>query len=311
MASWAELSSQPAPAASGRDDFFTTAKPPTPPTPTLKSIDKYTSAQVSQLPMLGKIPYTAYSMDNRFCSCLYIPRNYSSLQSLRLIVLVHSSDREAARLRDDFIDLAEEYGCALVAPLFPQGLVDPNDNDNYKMLAYKGIRFDSVLLGIVADAGQRWPKIDTRKVFMQGFSGGGQFVHRFAYLHPHRLEAIVVGAPGSITPLDTRMEGYPKGLKDIRKRFGAALDLEALKSVDVLFVVGELDVGVEHLVARGWRPEDCKNRRQILGLLENSWRAFGIPTRLELVPGVRHEGSKTNKCAAQFFAAKLSQCQLA
>ncbi|KAK9234061.1 hypothetical protein V1525DRAFT_414306 [Lipomyces kononenkoae] len=64
------------------------------------------------------------------------------------------------------------------------------------------MRYDLLLLAILDEVSLRCPAIDTSKVLLTGFSGGGQFVHRFTYLHPERLLAVNVGAPGSVTYLD-------------------------------------------------------------------------------------------------------------
>lgn len=278
--------------------------PPTPPQ-VLRSIDEYDSMQVAQLGMIGKVPFTAFSLDNRFSTCLYIPRGYASLRRLPLIVLMHSSDRDSAELRNAFIDFAEAHGCAILAPLFPQGIIDPDEHDNYKKLKYKDIRFDLILLGMMDEVRQRWPKVLTERVFLYGFSGGGQFVHRFTYLHPDRLESVVIGAPGSVTPLDWNRR-YPRGLQDIQNVFGIYWNQEAFKRLNVLMLVGSLDTSVSHLLARGSKPEECKSRIETLTDLESSWRSYGVSTRLRLVPGVRHDGSGVNKPVQDFFSEQLA-----
>ena len=48
------------------------------------------------------------------------------------------------------------------------------------------------------EAAQIW-NIDVRKVYLHGFSGGGQFVSHFMFNHPDRLRAVSIGAPGRIT----------------------------------------------------------------------------------------------------------------
>lgn len=288
-----------------RPSVIAPSKPPTPP-PALRSIDEYNAKSLTQLGLIGKIPSTAYSLDNRFSSSLYIPLRYSSLQSLRLVVLVHSSDRDASELRSAFIDFAEENDCALLAPLFTQGIIDPDEQDNYKKILYRDIRFDQILLGMVDEMKQRWPKVDTQKLFMTGFSGGGQFVHRFAYLHPDRLQAVVVGAPGSVTHLNLEKD-YPQGVRNIQEVFDIRWSPEALKSMRVLMFVGDLDTSVGHLIARGWKPSDCRNRCEVLKGLESSWTSFGISVKFQLIPGVRHEGSKTNKAVQDFFTTELGR----
>lgn len=53
---------------------------------------------------------------------------------------------------------------------------------------------------------------------MAGFSGGGQFAHRFLYLQLERLHAVSTGAPGRITMLDENWK-WPAGIKDVFEVF--------------------------------------------------------------------------------------------
>jgi hypothetical protein len=67
-------------------------------------------------------------------------------------------------------DLADRVGAAVLAPLFPAGIDDPNDLQNYKMLLYQGIRYDSILLSITDEvAAQAWHRHG--EVFLDGIFG--------------------------------------------------------------------------------------------------------------------------------------------
>ncbi|MEJ7757326.1 MAG: hypothetical protein WKF83_14410 [Nocardioidaceae bacterium] len=74
-----------------------------------------------------------------------------------------------------------------MAPLFPAGIIEPDDIDNYKWLEYHGIRFDKILLAMVDEVAQKY-HLDARRFLLHGFSGGGHFAHRFFYLHATRLQ---------------------------------------------------------------------------------------------------------------------------
>jgi len=90
--------------------------------------------------------------------------------------------RRGARLRDP-------------GAFVPGRIGDPEDLHNFKFIQYQDIRFDQVLLDIVDEVGERF-NLDTDRFCLHGFSGGGQFTHRFLYLHPDRLAAASIGAPG-------------------------------------------------------------------------------------------------------------------
>jgi pimeloyl-ACP methyl ester carboxylesterase len=81
---------------------------------------------------------------------------------------------------------------------FPAGIGDPNDLHNYKFIDYQGILFDLVLLAMFEKVAARW-HIRTDRFALHGFSGGGQFAHRFLLLHPDRLHGVSIGAPGRVT----------------------------------------------------------------------------------------------------------------
>ena len=74
-----------------------------------------------------------------------------------------------------------------------------------------------------------------------GYSGGGQFVNRYALLHPETLWAVSIGAPGSVTLLDPEQDWWV-GVRDAQARFGKAVDAEALRKVAVHMIVGKADL---------------------------------------------------------------------
>lgn len=96
---------------------------------------------------------------------------------------------------------------------------------------------------MIDEVAQRWPGIETEKFYLIGFSGGGQFVSRFFYLHSDRLLGLSIGAPGTVTSLDRSLE-WPRGIKDVEEKFdGLTVDFGALRSVEhVQLLVGEQDI---------------------------------------------------------------------
>lgn len=188
----------------------------------------------------GRTTAFAAACDQRFSYCMYLPRRRPEGRRPRLVVLMHGTERGNAHYRDEFADFGEEHGCAVLAPLFPAGIEEPGELHNYKFIEYHGIRYDQVLLDIVAEVAARYD-IDAERFLLHGFSGGGQFTHRFLYLHPDRLAGASIGAPGRITQLD---DGLPwwLGTDGFEERFGNPVDIEAMRQVAVQMVVGEQDV---------------------------------------------------------------------
>jgi len=110
--------------------------------------------------------------------------------------------------------------------------IQPVDPERY-------MRYDLLLLDLLAEVSTRWPGIETEKVFLMGFSGGGQSVHCFFYLHQERLEGLCVGSPGSTTLLDYT-QTWPTGLQNFHEVFGQHVDIEQLEHVPVTGAVGAM-----------------------------------------------------------------------
>ncbi|QMU74105.1 alpha/beta hydrolase [Streptacidiphilus sp. P02-A3a] len=245
--------------------------------------------------MTGRTPLFACRADQRFSYCLYVPRDLDTTRPHPLVVTVHGTERDATGYRDAFAALADTHQCVILAPLFPAAIGDPEDIDNYKLIDYRGIRFDQLLLEMTAEAALRWP-IATDSFFLHGFSGGGQFALRFLYLHPDRLAGASIGAPGRVTLLDPTA-AWPQGTSDLPDRFGTEVRPDALSSVPVQLLIGELD-NQPH-------PLTPLNRTESMLLLRDNLLAHGLAPVLDVVPGAAHDGDALVPAAAEFLARLL------
>jgi pimeloyl-ACP methyl ester carboxylesterase len=273
--------------------------------------------------LVGKVPFKAASVDQRASYCMYVPKKHYKLepsQKIPLIVSIHGNGRNAERCRDTMIDLADRERAAILAPLFPAGINDPNDMQNYKMLSYEEIRYDLVLLGIIDEIAVRWPGIATAKFFLTGYSGGGQFALRFFYLHPARLEAVSVGAPGLVTQLDDTLN-WPKGIKGIESLFGGlSVDLSSLRNVGgVQLFVGSDDTKkpgggfVEWLRGRKDTVKEIKelsgsipNRNESMLKLQEGFKSAGIQSEFDIIDGMAHENGKAVPKIIEFLEPHLA-----
>jgi poly(3-hydroxybutyrate) depolymerase len=258
----------------------------------------------------GATPIFASRADQRVSYCLYLPHwSETDPERLPLIVLQHGTARTAARYRDAFRDFCDQQRCAVLAPLFPAGIGDPEDLHNFKFLAYGDLRFDLLLLAIVDEVGERFP-IATEKFLMYGFSGGGQFAHRFLYLHPDRLAAISIGAPGRITQLDDTLPWW-LGTKGMAEVFGTTPDIAAIRDVAVQMVVGANDVETWEINNPGdsnWMDGvelTGDTRIERLRTLERNFRANGVSVQFDVVPDVAHSGFAVRPTVEAFLARSL------
>jgi dienelactone hydrolase len=182
------------------------------------------------------------------------------------------------------------------------------------------------LLDIVTEVAIRYPGIDTERFFLIGFSGGGQFVHRFLYIHPERVIAASIGAPGRVTHFDKTLK-WPQGVADVGDVFGK--DGDAEKNIEILkkakhiqMIVGGDDTEVpgndfNEWVAKvkGKRPESTPGtlepmwiaRVETLRMLYDEWGSLGISPTFEIVEGVKHDSNGVHPAVEHFLQPLLKE----
>lgn len=254
----------------------------------------------------GATPFFASKLDQRFSYALYVPTpRDEDPDKFPLIVIQHGTGRSAELYRDLMADFCEKYRVVVLVPLFPGGIGEQHDLHNFKFIAYAGIRYDRILLGMVDEISEFLP-VAVDKFYLHGFSGGGQFTHRFMYLHPNRLLGVSVGAPGRLTFLDKSRDWW-LGTRNFREIFDQDIDIDALRALPIQLIVGDRDVDA-------WEINNPSNELWVPGLelqgqtrverLKNYQRnlaAHGIQARLDIVPGIAHEGDKILPHAATYF----------
>lgn len=260
--------------------------------------------------LLGRTPSVACQADPRFSYCLYVPRRRTPPS--RLLVAIHDTLRNNQSLRDLFADFAEASDSLVLAPLFPAGAGSAEELDNYKYLHFRDIRFDELVLHMVAEVAARHG-LDDARFSLFGFSGGAHFVHRFLYVHPARVAAAVVAAPGSVTlPVDD----YPwwAGVADFERIFGRPIDWERLRQVPVHLVVGADDTNPGGIVQGRDHPNWVEgaaaaggNRVERLRSLHAHLQRLGARVTLEELPGVGHEIGPVVQAAIRFLAGSAQR----
>ena len=253
----------------------------------------------------GPTAFFALQDDQRFSYCLYVPSAHRTATApLPLLVLMHGTQRTAERYRDEYRAFAEEHDCVVLAPLFPAGIAEAGDLHGFKRLSFHGIRYDEVLLRIVAEVGARY-RVDIDHFHLHGFSGGGQFAHRFAYLHAERLAAVSIGAPGRVTRIDPDVPWW-LGTADVRERFGQDVAIEALRALPVQMVVGGEDTDTWEIAEPGI-DAGGDTRIARLTTLRRNFELHGIDVRFDVVPGVGHRGMQVQPAVKDFFVEVLAR----
>ena len=255
-------------------------------------------------------PFFTLQSDPRVSWCAYHPRSRRAGDDA-LVVAIHGTDRRAEGYRDRLAQFAEENRCSVVAPLFPAGMANPLDLDSYKWVRDSGVAYDQLLLDVVDAAGEMFG-LDTRRFLLHGFSGGGQFVHRFLLLHPDRVRAASIGAPGTVTLVDSQRDWWV-GTRDMVERFGAGPERDELRRVAVHTVVGSQDTEVWEITMNPGDPRYVPDanragadRRERIASLADSLESVGATVRRDVVEGADHDGFAILEPVTVFFADVLS-----
>ncbi|PYI09796.1 alpha/beta-hydrolase [Aspergillus sclerotiicarbonarius CBS 121057] len=306
--------------------------------------------------LVGHIPQRTLAADPRISYALYIPQTHYNPDpnrapsdsnpteqqpspynrpKLPLLVHIHGTGRNLSPLRTDLAPFADSTPCAILAPLFPANIDGPNDLDSYKVLRSATLRSDLALLAILDEVAAVWPGIDTEKIFLMGFSGGGQFAHRFLYIHPQRLAAVSVGAPGRVTMLDEGL-AWPSGIADVEGIFGRGVHKDLIREVQIQLVIGSEDVKVhggkefwawaKKMLAQRVAAEMAESgktgegkrevvvmdqgRTETLQQLQSRWKEDGIEARLDVVDGVAHNSAGVQECVLGYLRPLIRGIEL-
>jgi poly(3-hydroxybutyrate) depolymerase len=262
---------------------------------------------------IGCTAVYAARTDPRFSYCLYVPPGFRSASPrAELLVVIHGSPRTFMEFRDRFRDFGDAHNALILCPLFPVGVLGDGNPDGYKYLAERGVRYDRILLDMVAEVSERW-QVPCRRFGLFGFSGGAQFVNRFLLLEPDHLWAVSIAAPGSVTLLSDRWDWWV-GLRDLETRFGRPLDRAALRGVPVQTLVGSADLDTREIThregGRYWMQEANvagASRPERLEALRRSLVDAGLTVTHEVIPDVGHDPWPMIERAKAFLAGHLAR----
>ena len=191
---------------------------------------------------------------------LYVPGKVDP--EAPVLVTVHGISRGADEHLEAFAPWAERSGRVLVAPLFSEAQCR-----RYQKVIVDRCQADRALFATLREVAEvTGVEIDRFDLF--GFSGGAQFAHRFALLHPERVARLAVSSAGWYTVPDPG-ETYPYGLASgprAVQRFRPKL--EAFLEIPTLVLVGERDVERDAAL----RKEERVDQRQGLTRVERAAR---------------------------------------
>lgn len=177
---------------------------------------------------------------------VYVPPSFfEDPQKGKTLIAVHGysgrKDNQSGRKRvqraaERWSHLADRNRWVVIAPHFDE----KRFKNNYQRLNFDGVRADTRLDEIVFETANRLRGIRTEKLMLFGFSGGGQFVHRYAAFHPNRIERAVAAAAGWYLWPDATLP-YPIGTEAVRLQKLPKPQIRKLCRLNLLIIVGEYD----------------------------------------------------------------------
>ncbi|HHJ39771.1 MAG: hypothetical protein AXA67_06700 [Methylothermaceae bacteria B42] len=237
---------------------------------------------------MSPLPYYRLAHDPQQRYTLFCPRG-----PIRgLWVSVHGISRNCREHLRRFRPWAERLGLVLVAPLF-----DRQRCQDYQRLgrAGKGLRADHLLQAIVGEVAERCQLADHR-FHLFGYSGGGQFAHRFTMAHPEQVLSLAVGAAGWYTFPDLRL-GYPRGLRPCRRLPDLDFEPRRFLRIPTLVTVGGRDdhpdpeLNLKARIVSQQGGSRLERGRNWIAAMEEAARhqGFNTPYRFEVIAGAGHD----------------------
>ncbi len=230
---------------------------------------------------------------------LYLPKHVN--ESTRVLVSVHGISRNARIHALRFASLAEQYGVIVVAPYFSE-----HRFPDYQRLGRsgRGQRADKALNNMLSDVA-RLTGVTTDKVYMFGYSGGAQFVHRYMMAYPERVASAVLGAAGWYTFPDDSIQ-FPYGLKSNKRLPDLRFEQKLFLQVPVSVLVGDADTERDAALRKSERLDSMQGttrleraRRWVMAMSASA-KQYGLGTeyRVSILPNSDHSFTRSIKHGA-------------
>ena len=214
------------------------------------------------------------------------------------LICVHGISRNALEHVYAFRDLADEFGFPVVAPVFGRtsyrGYQTLGQKSGWNALA----AFDGAADELAADFGAPF-------INLFGFSGGGQFAHRYAMARPERVRALSIAAAGWYTFPDAAAR-YPRGYAGDRP---PGADIAAFLTLPMLVAVGSADRARDATLRQGKRinaqqgADRVERARNWVGAINAAAGNRGAPP-----PAIYTELSGATHAFSDCVAAGLARC---
>ena len=208
-----------------------------------------------------------------------------------VLVAVHGISRNAAEIATRFATHRAFAGHTIIAPLFTR-----EGFGQYQQLATRKLgqtRADAGLLALLDDLAAQGIIGAAAGFGLFGFSGGAQMAHRFAMLHPQRVERLCIVSAGWYCLPRTDL-AWPYGIGDAD---GTAMVGPQFLDIPTTVIVGNRDTRVDSSVRQEPMITDHQGRNRlrrarsfVRAMAEHATREGrqSVPCLLTL-PGMSHD----------------------
>ncbi len=233
----------------------------------------------------------------------------------RIVFVMHGMARNGDEYRDQWSDLAEQYGFLLLVPTFGNADFPGFESFNYgNVIGPDGARrppekWAFTAIERIFDHVKAGTGIATPDYYIYGHSAGAQFVHRLFFFLPEARAGKLISANAGAYMLPEFVTEHPYGLK------GSGVteaDLKAALRRPVMVLLGEADMDPNHRPL----PRTPEAMRQGIHRFSRGLNYFriaseqtvklGVPFgwKIATVPGVAHSNTLMAPHAAAHFFGK-------
>ena len=244
----------------------------------------------------GKVHVRHVGDDAALRYFIYVPKIRNDRAPL--FVSVHGISRNAREHAEVFAPLAEQYGVILIAPFFSK-----RHFGGYQRLGREGggSRADHAIHLILKEV-EKLTGADISKISLFGYSGGGQFAHRYAMAYPDRTLRLVIGAAGWYTYPDETCT-FPYGIAPTPRLKEIDFNIKRILQVPACVLVGQWDIKSDpglNQTARIQQQQGTtrleRGRRWIDAMNQAAMaHGFDTPYEFSILPGVDHDFTRTMK----------------
>lgn len=209
----------------------------------------------------------------------------------RVLVLMHGISRNVKMFIESVCPLVQGMGITLVAPLFEKGRCR-----DYQRLGRngEGPRSDLALDAILSEVSELtgWTG---GKAYFYGHSAGAQFVQRYLFAHPQRVERAALSAAGWYTFPDKH--DYPFGIRSTPDLPGIDFEPARFLRVPAAVFIGLRDtlrdeaLNVSGRIDRQQGRNRLERARHWVKAMQKAAREQGLPAQTELfeIDGMGHD----------------------